>query len=73
MNQAQLIKQFNDQYREKFNPEFFKRSSDAIIEELKKVILSCQRDKFFTIKVLEFKVVEDYAEINKILYNYFKI
>ncbi len=70
MNQAQLIKQFNDQYREKFNPEFFKRSSDAIIEELKKVILSCQRDKFFTIKVLEFKVVEDYAEINKILYNY---
>lgn len=70
MNQAQLIKEFNDKYREKFNPDFFKRSSDAIIEELKKVILSCQRDKFFTIKVLKFRVVEDYKEINDILYKY---
>jgi hypothetical protein len=46
------------------------RSDEDIIEELKKIILSCQRDKFFTIKVLDFRVVDDYKEINDVLYNY---
>lgn len=70
MDQSQLIKDYNDKYREKFNPALFERSDDDIINELKKIILSCQREKFYTIKVLSFRVVEDYKEINDILYRY---
>lgn len=70
LNQGDIMRQFNDRYREDFNKDFFIRSEDDIIEELKNVILSCQRDKFFTLKVDSFKVVEDYNEINKILFNY---
>ena len=70
MNQKQMISEFNKEYFEKFNPEFFKFSEDDIIESLKKIILSCQRNKSFTIKVEGFTVVEDYDEIRNILRSY---
>lgn len=70
MNQSKAMRLFNEKYREDFNPELFNRSEDEIIEELKKVILSCQRDRSFTLRVEKFTVVEDYEEINEILYNY---
>lgn len=70
MNQSQLISQFNDKYREKFNPYFFERNEDAIIEKILNVILSSQRDKTFTIKVKHWEVVEDYATIYKYLREY---
>ena len=72
MNQNELIANFNKRSIPKFNTEFFQRSDDAIIEEIKNVILSCQRDKFFTIKVIGFTVVENYSEIQQILYEYEK-
>ena len=72
ISQANLIRKYNDDYRQKFNKDLFVRSEDDIIEELKRVILSCQRDRYFTIKVLEFKVIDNYKEINDILYNYEK-
>ena len=72
MNQNELIANFNKRSIPKFNTEFFQRSDDAIIEEIKNVILSCQRDKFFTIKVVGFTVVENYSEIQQILYEYEK-
>ena len=71
-NQAALLRRYNDEYRQKFNKDLFIRSEDDIIEELKRVILSCQRDRYFTIKVLEFRVIDNYKEINDILYNYEK-
>ena len=70
MNQSKAMRMFNDQYREDFNPVLFHRSEDDIIEELKKVILSCQRDRSFIIRVEGFRVVENYDEINDILYRY---
>lgn len=70
MEQSKFMYDYNDKYREKFNPELFNRSDDDIIEELKKIILSCQRNKFFTIRVESFKVIEDYKQINDILYDY---
>ena len=72
MNQSELIANFNKATIPKFNPDLFKRSDDEIIEELKNVILSCQRDKFFTIKVVGFTVVENYSEIQQLLYEYEK-
>jgi len=70
LSQGQIIHDYDNEYREKFNEELFVRSDNDIIEELKKVILSCQRDKFFTLKVDSFTVVEDYNEINNILFKY---
>ena len=70
MNQSKMMRMFTDQYREDFNPVLFHRSEDDIIEELKKVILSCQRDRSFIIKVEGFRVIENYDEINSILYRY---
>lgn len=66
-NQAAFIRKFNDRYREPFNDTLFERSDDEMIEELKKVILSCERNKYFTIKVMNFTVVDDYATIIKML------
>ena len=70
MIQNEVIANFNRDERPKFNPIFFQRSEMDIIEELKKVILSAQRDKFFTIKVESFEVISDYAEVYNTLYNY---
>ena len=66
-NQAQFIRYYNDKHREHFNDALFARSDDELIEELKKVILSCERSKYFTIKVLNFTVIDDYATMIKML------
>lgn len=63
INQSQFIRQYNDESREEFNPLFFYRSDDDIIQELQKVILSCQRNKHFLIKVESFEVKSGYEEI----------
>lgn len=69
-NQREFIAYFNDKHKIKMNPSLFNRSDEAIIEELKKVILSCERcNEYFRIKVNGFTVVEDYTEINRILYD----
>ena len=63
LNQSEFIRHFNDETREQFNPVFFYRSDNDIIQELQKVILSCQRDKYFLIKVESFEVKSGYEEI----------
>lgn len=70
ISQAELIRGFNDEYRPKFNEAFFDRKDEYLIEELKNIVLSCQRDKFFTIKVKDFKVITSYEEILKLLHDY---
>lgn len=69
-NQREFIRDFNDKHREKFNPELFERSNDQIIDELKQIILSCQRNRVFTIRVEKFTLIKDYSEIRKILREY---
>lgn len=65
--QAKFIAEYNDKNRPKFNDKFFNKSDDDIIEDLKDVILSCERNKFYTIKVLNFEVIDDYNEVQKLL------
>ncbi len=74
LNQLEALSQFNDQYKEKFNPDLFCRSDDEVMSELQKVIKSCERtnNSYFSIEVLRFRVVDDYAEINKILFDYYE-
>lgn len=63
MNQQQFIHDYIEETAYKFNPALFVRSDEEIIEHLKKVILSCQREGFFTIKVKNFQVIDDYKEV----------
>lgn len=70
INQRYFIKQFTNNNREEFNKDLFIRNEDDIIEDIKKVILSCERSRHFTLKVCQFKVIEDYDEVMSILYNY---
>ena len=50
MDQAELIAKYNEKNIPKFNQTLFHKSDDKIIEELKNIILSCQRDRMFKIK-----------------------
>lgn len=65
-----FIHEYNMLNRESFNPTLFQRSEKDLIEQLEKVILSVERDKFFTIKVKNFTVIEDYIQIEKLLYEF---
>lgn len=66
-NQYEFIRTFNDTHRTPFNDKLFERSDDEIIEELKKVILSCERSRYFILKVQKFTVIEDYQTIMEML------
>lgn len=67
-NQKEFIANYNSKYRESFNDQLFNRNEDSIIHHLENVIISAQRDKFFTIKVNKFRIIEDYREIYNLLY-----
>ena len=68
--QAQMMREFNDASREQFNPNLFERNDDDIVEAIRAVIESCQRDKYYTLKLLSFDVIKDYEEIYNTLRNH---
>ena len=70
-NVDKFMYEFNKNNREKFNDYWFQRNDDDLIEGMKRVILSCQRDKYFVLKVLNFETIKDYNEINRTLYEYY--
>ena len=74
MNQREFIYNYANKYREKFNTELFGRSDDLIIYYLQNIIKSTEREMgvngYFTIKVHNFTVVDDYKQIIDILQQY---
>lgn len=70
MNQREFIHQYNENNRPRFNQDIFKRSDDELVEALKAVIYSCERDSTFTIKVLNFEVIDDFDDVNHILWEH---
>lgn len=74
MNQREFIHDFSAKHRAKFNQKLFYRSDDEIINHLKKIIKSCEREMsvggYFTIRVEKFQVVENYDEVTAILQKY---
>ena len=54
----EMLYNYSYDNRERFNPVLFERNDDDIVEELKRVILACQRDQFYTIKVNSFDIIE---------------
>lgn len=67
MNQLEFVHKFADKISVKFNPDLFTRSDDKIVEQLEKIILSCQMDGLYTIRVRGFDVIDDYAKVNEML------
>lgn len=63
INQAQFMRQFNETHREQFEPDLFRRDNEDLISSIEHVIRSCERDKYFTLKLLSFNVIYDYEEI----------
>ena len=70
LTQAEFMRNYNDSHREQFNPKFFIRDNQEMMDCVKKIIKSCERDKYFTLKVVEMREVYDYEEIYNILREY---
>lgn len=70
ITQAQFLREYNDRNREHFNPELFKRENQDIMDCMKKVIMSCEKDKYFTLQVKSIREIYDYEEIYNMLRNY---
>ena len=70
MTQNEWIRHYNEQSRDPFNEELFIRSDDDIINQMKDIILSCEVDKYFTLKVLSMRVIKDYEEVYETLRRY---
>ena len=71
MDIRKFMNDFNNTNRQPFNLEWFKRNDDDIINGMKQIILSYERDKYFVIKVLEFEVIKDYHLIKQTLLEYY--
>lgn len=65
-----LLHHYNEEFRPPFNPSLFVDSDEGLIDDLKKVILSAQKDSSFTIRVEGFEVIEDYDTILQLLCEY---
>lgn len=70
MKQAEMIHQYNEINRPKFNQELFIRHDDDIINAIRDVVYSTQRNSTFIIKVIGFEVIDNYDDINHILWAY---
>ncbi len=70
MTQSEFIRKFTEERRQEFNPYFYERQNSNIFKEVKRIILSCEREQYFTIKVVSFKEIMDYREIRKALYDH---
>lgn len=70
LTQAEYIRKFNEENREEFNDFFFQRDNEKTAKAIEQVIRSCERDKYFTLKVLSFEVIYDYEKIYNTLRNH---
>lgn len=70
MKQAEALAEYIKANRPKFNQQLLKRTDDDMIRALKNIILSIEREGHFTIKVLNFEIIDDYDEVNRALWEY---
>jgi len=67
ITQDAFMRLYNQTHREEFNPFFFRRSNQEIMDSVKKIVLSCERDGYFTLKVQSMREIYDYEEIYNLL------
>ena len=68
MNQREFIHNFNKKTRPPFNEALFNRTDEDIIDALRKIVYSLERDSTFVIKVVNFEVITNFDEVNRILW-----
>lgn len=72
MNQRELISKICDS-RPRMNPHLFERDDDEVIRQLMDAIKSCERTgAHFSIQVKGFDIIDDFDQVNKILYDYYE-
>ena len=59
MKQSELVYNYNKSHTPEFNHSLFTRSDEDIIESIRKVIYSIQRDSNFKIIVENFQVIKE--------------
>lgn len=62
----EFMKNFSDT-KEDFNDRWFYRSDDDVIKGLENIIMSCQRERYFSLRVISFNVIKDYTQIYSLL------
>lgn len=67
----QYMRDYNNRTRPEFNDNWFQRKDEDIIRGIQNIILSFQKDRFFTLRVISFKLITDYNEINKHLWKHY--
>ena len=67
ITQAEFSRKFDETHREQFNPDLFKRDNQELVDSIRQVIESIERDKYFTLKLLSFDVIYNYEEIYDVL------
>lgn len=70
ITQAQFARMYNEQHREEFNPVYFQRDNQDIMDCVKKVVLSCEKDEYFTLRVESMREIYNYEEIYNLLRDY---
>lgn len=77
MDQRMFIHQFAEKHRPKFNQKLFIRSDEEIVNHLINLVKSCQREmsvgNYFTIRIEDIGIIDDYEEVNSILQKYQEI
>lgn len=63
LNQSAFTRMYNETHREQFNHLLFQRNNEDLINSISKIIYSCERDKYFTLKVLSIRPILNYEEI----------
>lgn len=72
MNQRELISKICDA-RPRMNPHLFERDDNEVIKQLMDAIKSCERTgAHFSIQVKGFDIIDDFDQVNKILYDYYE-
>lgn len=72
MNQKEFISKICDT-RPRMNSKLFERSDEEVITQLIDAIKSCERTgAHFSIQVKGFDVIDDFDQINRILYEYYE-
>ena len=57
ITQAEFSRKFDETHREEFNPDLFKRDNQELVDSIRQVVESIERDKYFTLKLLSFDVI----------------
>ena len=70
MKQREFIHAYNDKYRPAFNDQFFNRTDDDLINAIHDILHSCARESNFVIRINSFEVIENYDDVNHVLWEY---